>query len=654
MEEKTDVLYILLCQSCGKTPKIKILFPEGTGNEIKISYTCHESDKVISINEFIKLFKQRIIEKATKCCLCFDDGKPIDKSDDGLSCLFCLNYFCKDDKLYHLLTTKHKDPLKCKCKDDNENKLERKFYCSYCAERICSKCKEEHEKLPHKVTNIPLPPAEIEPIKRLLYRYSRELRYFGDFIEKKYNTNPYYKDFEKCHNNFSTLIDCFIGSLIFFNNKEIYRPECIENVKEISIKVIEAKDVNDSNIDECLKNFNERIKIVNKFTSISQIIPENIKERPNDIEDEDNIEKNNNIKDSDDINVILKDYHIYDTTHRDFIRAVRVFKSKKIVSISDDQSISIWDGKDNNYRHLQTLEFVHANLIFDLCLYDEGNVEKIITCSNDQCIKIHKFNQAINQFEWEETIPEAHDDDINKVICLSNGIIISCSDDKTIRIWKNEGNFYKCINILNQNLKVNLKENNENKETNYDPYYYNQVQNIFLCDYKDEFFLFSSGINGSRKWIFKNLEGDLEKQFDDSKKNNEYYDMVDVQCTMGDTIQRLGVDIVIFGGGYDNEMSIVAIDNNSYNKYIVYKIKNPFTCKGILVFNDIFFVVGTNSKILRYRKDNYDCLNPINENDEQYKDKKEHERDINGLTKVDNAILISFSDDRRMKLWEIS
>ncbi len=660
MEETTDILYILLCKKCGKIPLIKIKFPEGTGNNLNISYTCHESDKEISINTFINLFEQKIIKKGTECCLCFEDNKKVEKNNKGLTCPFCFNFFCEDDKLYHLLSSKHKDPLQCKCKDENENKLPRDFYCKFCAERMCSNCIEKHKNtLKHEVIDKLIPPKEIEPIKRTIERYLRELNYIGDYIEKKYKTNPNYDSFKNCHNDFSTLIRCFLGSLIFFNNENLYRPEVFENVKEISIKIIEDKDLNNDNIDDCLKNFNERIKIVNKYTSISQITPENNKIRPDDNDDdEDNNKEKKDINVSEDINVILKDYHIYDITHRDFIRAVRIFKSKKIVSISDDQTISIWDGNDKSYRHLQTLEFVHANLIFDLCLYDEGNVEKIITCSNDQCIKIHKFNPNTNQFEWEETIPEAHDDDINKVLCLSNGIIISCSDDKTIRIWKNEGNFYNCINILNQNLEIKKKidkEKNENKdenkeENNYDTSYYNQVQNIFLCPYKDKFFLFSSGIYGSRKWVFTNLEEDLKKKFDDSKKNKEYFDMENVQCTMGDTIQRLGIDSVIFGGGYDNHIIIVSLDNNEE----IYRFENPFTCKGLLILDDIFLVVGSYNKILRYRKDNFCCLNPINENQEEIKNERDHERPIYGLTKFGDSIIISYSEDRRMKIWEIS
>ncbi len=49
--------------------------------------------------------------------------------------------------------------------------------------------------------------------------------------------------------------------------------------------------------------------------------------------------------------------------------------------------------------------------------------------------------------------------------------------------------------------------------------------------------------------------------------------MENVQCTIGNTIQRLGIDSIIFGGGYDNEIIVVSLDNNEENmKYIVLKI----------------------------------------------------------------------------------
>ncbi len=126
--------------------------------------------------------------------------------------------------------------------------------------------------------------------------------------------------------------------------------------------------------------------------------------------------------------------------------------------------------------------------------------------------------------------------------------------------------------------------------------------------------------------------------------------MENVQCTMGDTIQRLGIDSVIFGGGYDNHIIIVSLDNNEE----IYRFENPFTCKGLLILDDIFLVVGSYNKILRYRKDNFCCLNPINENQEEIKNERDHERPIYGLTKFGDSIIISYSEDRRMKIWEIS
>ena len=65
-------------------------------------------------------------------------------------------------------------------------------------------------------------------------------------------------------------------------------------------------------------------------------------------------------------------------------------------------------------------------------------------------------------------------------------------------------------------------------------------------------------------------------------------------------------------------------------------------------------MVGTNNKILRYRKDNFVCLNPINENDNdnENEDKNAHQRDIYGLTEINNKTIISYSEDRRMKIWE--
>ena len=135
-------LYILWCKDCGKVPKIKIIFPEGTGNDVKINYTCQcENNKEISIKDFINLFRHEIIFEGKYCELCYRDymkesekNKELEKykirDKKGFTCPFCYNYYCEDDKIYHFIQSKHKDNFLCtqaikeKEKEEEEEKKE--------------------------------------------------------------------------------------------------------------------------------------------------------------------------------------------------------------------------------------------------------------------------------------------------------------------------------------------------------------------------------------------------------------------------------------------------------------------------------------------------------------------------------------------------
>ena len=62
----------------------------------------------------------------------------------------------------------------------------------------------------------------------------------------------------------------------------------------------------------------------------------------------------------------------------------------------------------------------------------------------------------IKEYSLHKIINNAHDEWINKVIYCLNGNIISCSEDKTIKIWEeNNNNEYQCIKIFTHNDFVN-------------------------------------------------------------------------------------------------------------------------------------------------------------------------------------------------------
>lgn len=109
--------------------------------------------------------------------------------------------------------------------------------------------------------------------------------------------------------------------------------------------------------------------------------------------------------------------------HSDSVNSLLLLKDgTHIASCSLDKTIKIFDSA-NSYNCDLTMEG-HTDKVVSICQLDEGN---IVSCSDDKSIKI-----------FIKTISNAHDDSINKVITLPNNRVASCSDDNTIKIWKSD------------------------------------------------------------------------------------------------------------------------------------------------------------------------------------------------------------------------
>ena len=119
--------------------------------------------------------------------------------------------------------------------------------------------------------------------------------------------------------------------------------------------------------------------------------------------------------------------------HNKYINSLSCFPSGNIISVSNDESIIIYD---INLNILQNIKNAHDDCIIYIEIKDENN---FITCSKDKNIKL--WIKDNNEFKINKIIKNAHKDQINKVIYCSNGNLISCSSDKNIKIWKENNNF---------------------------------------------------------------------------------------------------------------------------------------------------------------------------------------------------------------------
>lgn len=109
-------------------------------------------------------------------------------------------------------------------------------------------------------------------------------------------------------------------------------------------------------------------------------------------------------------------------------KCLLLLKDKRLAA-SFDEIIKIYN-PSNNYQCELTFK-AHDKPINYLCILKNG---KIISCSNDKSIKIWSIYRS--SYVCDYTIENAHKTWISKIITLSQERIASCSDDCTIKIWQ--------------------------------------------------------------------------------------------------------------------------------------------------------------------------------------------------------------------------
>ena len=284
------------------------------------------------------------------------------------------------------------------------------------------------------------------------------------------------------------------------------------------------------------------------------------------------------------------------------INSICSFPSGNIISVSGDKSIIIYD---IHLNILQQIQNAHDNYIGYVEVKDENN---FITCSKDKSIKL--WIKKENKFIDNKIIKNAHEDRVRKVIYYLNENLISCSYDNTIKIWKINNNNYENIITLVHFDKINSI--------------------IYLEDKK---LLISSGNDGTKLWDF----------------NKENYNNINcikhfenTFCGWYGALCRLDEDKIIIGGKKDGIMKIISISK----KEIIKEINNLFKCWGICLIEDkgIFLVGGKSNDIRIYRNDNYECIQTI---------KDAHNNEIIGFIELKDGTIASYSDDKRIKIWNI-
>ena len=278
--------------------------------------------------------------------------------------------------------------------------------------------------------------------------------------------------------------------------------------------------------------------------------------------------------------------------HNNYIISTKKFSnSGNIVSISYDNSIKIWN---NNLELLQTIENVYNDNsgIINISIKDEN---KFTTISGNKEMKFWKKEN--NKFIELKEINKTNNFDYLKI------------KEYIITIIRND---------------VIISENIENK-----------MQNVTILNHSGEVFsmclklnvLICSGIGGTKFWNKNNFEC--------------LFYIKEAICYDEDAIKFIDDDRLIVGGGEDNIISIISLNQ----KKIIKSINNKFQCWTINVIKkkEIFLIGGKSKNIKIYRYDNYQCIQII---------KNAHKDYINGILSLNNDLILSYSDDKKFCLWK--
>ena len=285
-------------------------------------------------------------------------------------------------------------------------------------------------------------------------------------------------------------------------------------------------------------------------------------------------------------------HNVYTIPHQLSITSISVFPSGNFISVSENKSIYIYNSQ---FEKIKEINNGHQYGIYYVNVKDENN---FVTASFKNIITWIKNE---NEFKTNEIIENAHTDWIYKVLYYQNGSIISCSNDKKIKIWEeNNNNKHECITIL-------LNED--------------RIRSILLLSEKN--ILVSSGYEGTKLWNLNNFEC--------------FYYIKDAICCGSDGLNILNNDNIIVGGDYHSIISIISIKS----KNIIKSINNVFGCLGICVLDNGIFLIGGMSNNIKVYK-NYECIQEINQS---------HRNWIFGFVQLKNNVIASYSQDGTIKIW---
>ena len=501
------------------------------------------------------------------------------------------------------------------CKKTQKKKDSNFFYCSKCSKFYCNFCGLNHQ------TNEKHIIVNINKFNTLCKIHS--FLYDSYCVSCKKNICIFCQPGHKNHN-----IICLTEFELTKNQKykiekEIYDLELkIKNLEDIKKNIIlEIDRIIDSNKLE-LKYFkflyssyeyecNQRnlnyyiiknLKEIKGFESSKKIFYEEL-----------NKHCNNFILSLQKLQDTNKDYTINNfsdnfltLSEKNFIGNLDVLKDGRLVSFSMENTFKIY--KKDSFE-VQLSITLHTGNILYIAQLNNG---KIITCSEDKTMKVIKL---IDEDKYQiEQILEGHSFWIFKVIEIKENELISISFDKTMKIWKlNYENKFICIQTIlfqNSNSYCNILKLNDNE------------------------FVTSSCTDRCLKfWNLNNFSEIITL-------NN-----IEIEWTLK-TMLLLANDILCVGGRNSKGFYIIKISNHQIIKNIIGPkiIYSIVECLDDSILCSIININGNHS-LVKYKFQNEDLIKFV-------ENEKAHESYIYSCVELNNGIIASGGYDGLIKLWK--
>ena len=285
--------------------------------------------------------------------------------------------------------------------------------------------------------------------------------------------------------------------------------------------------------------------------------------------------------------------------HTGRINFVDSFPSGNLISVSDDFSINIYD---QNFNIIQKISEAHNHGITFVDIKDENN---FVTCSGDQNIKTWK--KEGNKFIENIIILKAHNEKIFKVNYFKGDNLISCSEDGTIKFWEKIKSKYQNVISLKWNMKI--------------------YSFLYLED--KEMFI----VGGESGTILYNII---------------YFTIIqtffETFCGSWNSLIRIDDDRILVQTKFCCSMiAVISIKQKSI--FLCFVNDFQLLGAGLIKEKNIFVIGGMDQKINVYRSNDYYCIQTINDAHDDY---------IVGFTVLPNKLLLSYSQDRKIKVWSFN